>query len=85
MGACTMPRCLHDANSTIGQKFAKVKSAAIIDDHLTLDNNTLTPSMKVAPKNVVDKYKGHLQNLYGDDVPVEEEVYVIELDKRKNK
>jgi len=84
LGRC-LNGCLHDANSTIGQKFAKVKSAAIIDDHLTLDNNTLTPSMKVAPKNVVDKYKGHLQNLYGDDVPVEEEVYVIELDKRKNK
>ena len=51
-------------------------------DELSLDNNTLTPSMKMAPKNVVDKYKSHLMNMYGDKVPVDEEVYVIELDKK---
>lgn len=79
LGRC-LTGCLALANDSIGQKFAKVKSAAIILDELSLDNNTLTPSMKVAPKNVVEKYKAHLQNLYGDNVPVEEEVYVIELD-----
>ena len=72
------------ANESIGQKFSKIKSAAIILDELSLDQNTLTPSMKVAPKNVVDKYKAHLLNLYGKDVPVDEEVYIIELDP-KNK
>jgi long-subunit acyl-CoA synthetase (AMP-forming) len=84
LGRC-LNGCLHDANNAIGQKFAKVKSALVIDDQLSLDNSTLTPSMKVAPKNVVEKYKGHLLNLYGDNVPVEEEVYMIELDQRRNK
>ncbi len=79
MGHC-LTGCLQLANQAIGQKFAKIKAAAIIDDELSLDNNMLTPSMKVAPKNVVEKYKAHLQNLYGNNVPTEEEVYIIELE-----
>ena len=82
LGRC-LTGCLHLANNSLGQKFAKVKSAAIILDELSLDSNTLTPSMKMAPKNVVEKYKAHLQNLYGNNVPVEEEVYIIELDPQK--
>lgn len=82
LGRC-LTGCLAMANDSLKQKFAKVKSAAIILDELSLDNNTLTPSMKVAPKNVVERYKKHLLNLYGEKVPVEEEVYVIELEPDK--
>lgn len=82
LGRC-LTGCLAMANDSIGQKFAKVKSAAIILDELSLDTNTLTPSMKVAPKNVVEKYRAHLLNLYGENVPVDEEVYIIELDPQK--
>lgn len=82
LGRC-LTGCLNIANNSLGQKFAKVKSAAIILDELSLDNNTLTPSMKMAPKNVVERYKSHLLNLYGANVPVEEEVYIIELDPQK--
>jgi long-subunit acyl-CoA synthetase (AMP-forming) len=82
LGRC-LTGCLAMANDSIGQKFAKVKSAAIILDELNLDNRTLTPSMKLAPKNVLERYKAHLKNLYGDQVPVEEEVYIIELDPQK--
>jgi long-subunit acyl-CoA synthetase (AMP-forming) len=82
LGKC-LSGCLHDANCDIKQKFSKIKSAAIIDSELSLDDKTLTPSMKVAPKNVLEKYKSHLRNLYGDNVPSEEEVYVVELDVRK--
>lgn len=80
LGRC-LTGCLHIANDSIGQKFSKVKSAAIIMDELSLDNKTLTPSMKMAPKNVLEKYRSHLLNLYGEDVPVEEEVYVIRLEE----
>lgn len=78
LGRC-LTGCLEDANSSIGQKFSKIKSAAVILDDLSVDNHTLTPSMKMAPKNVIEKYKAHLKNLYGDQVPVDEEVYIIEL------
>ncbi|PCJ27893.1 MAG: hypothetical protein COA97_02870 [Flavobacteriales bacterium] len=83
LGKC-LQGCLHDANCDIKQKFSKIKSAAIIGSELSLDDNTLTPSMKVAPKNVLEKYKEHLRNMYGDNVPTEEEVYVVELDVKNN-
>jgi len=83
LGKC-LQGCLHDANCDIKQKFSKIKSAAIIGSELSLDDNTLTPSMKVAPKNVLEKYKAHLINMYGENVPTEEEVYVVELDVKNN-
>jgi long-subunit acyl-CoA synthetase (AMP-forming) len=81
LGKC-LQGCLHDANCGIGQKFSKIKAAAIIDDELSVENNTLTPSMKMAPKNVMQAYKVHLDNLYGADHPVGEEVYMIRLDEK---
>ena len=83
LGKC-LRGCLDDSNKNIKQKFSKIKSAAIINSELNLDDRTLTPSMKVAPKNVLEKYKSHLLNMYGENVPTEEEVYVVELDV-KNK
>ncbi len=72
--------CLQDVNCDIKQKFTKLKGAVIIDDELSIDSSTLTPSMKLAPNNVLEKYKMHLTNLYGADVPLDEEIFVIELD-----
>lgn len=82
LGQC-FAGCLHIANNRIGQKFSKIKSASIIMDELSLDDRTLTPSMKMAPKNVVEKYESHLLNMYGQNISVEEEVYIIELDLSK--
>jgi long-subunit acyl-CoA synthetase (AMP-forming) len=72
--------CLNDANCGIGQEFAKIKSAVLIDDELSLDKQTLTPSMKVVPKRVLNVYKAHLENLYDENEPVKEKVYIIKLD-----
>jgi len=83
LGKC-LHGCLHDANCGIGQKFAHIKAAMIIDDELSLEKGTLTPSMKVAPKSVLNAYKAHLENLYGEDKPVDEEVYIIRLDDLKD-
>jgi len=84
LGRC-LTGCLEKANESIGQKFAKVRFAAIIFDELSLESNTLTPSLKMAPKNVMEKYKSHLQKLYGENVPVDEEVYVIELNPAESR
>jgi long-subunit acyl-CoA synthetase (AMP-forming) len=72
--------CLHDANCGIGQKFSKIKAAMIIDDELSIENGTLTPSMKVAPRNVVSTYKAHLESIYGEVKDIPEEVYIIKLE-----
>jgi hypothetical protein len=74
--------CLHDANCDIKQKFSVLKGAVIIDDELSIDESTLTPSLKLAPNNVLEKYKTHLHNLYGNKVPVDEEVFIIRLDNK---
>lgn len=83
LGKC-LQGCLHDVNADIKRKFSKLKSVALVDDELSLDDMTLTPSMKMAPNNVLEKYKSHLSNMYGKNVPINEEVYVVELDA-KNK
>ena len=77
--------CLHDANCGIKQNFSKIQAAMIIDDELTVDKGTLTSSMKLAPKNVVNAYRAHLDKLYGADNPLENEVYIINLNKFEDK
>jgi long-subunit acyl-CoA synthetase (AMP-forming) len=72
--------CLNDANCGIGQQFAKIKGAILIDDELSLDKKTLTPSMKVVPKRVSNVYKAHIENLYGKKNQVKEKIYIIKLD-----
>lgn len=73
--------CLTEANCDIKQKFTKIKGAVLINDELSIDNSTLTPSLKLAPNRVLEKYNLHLHNLYGASVPLQEEVFVIELDE----
>lgn len=84
-----LSRCLHgclkDANCGIKQNFSKIQAAMIIDDELSVDKGTLTSSMKLAPANVVNAYRAHLENLYGADNPFDNEVYIIKLDKIEHK
>lgn len=81
LGRC-LQGCLQEANCGIRQKFSRIRAAIIIDEELSIENNTLTPSMKIAPKNVLGIYKAHLENLYGDnnDKGLNEEVFVIQLE-----
>ncbi|HEX7414360.1 MAG TPA: AMP-binding protein, partial [Bacteroidia bacterium] len=80
LGRC-LQGCLHDANCGIGEKFSKIKSAILIDDELSIEKNTLTPSLKAAPNNIMKAYKAHIENLYhAGELPLEEEVYIIKLD-----
>ena len=79
LGKC-LHGCLHDANCGLNQKFSKIKYAMIIDDELSIEKNTLTPSMKIIPSNVQNIYKAQIENLYGAKNKASEEVYVIKLD-----
>lgn len=78
LGKC-LHGCLNDANCGIGQKFSRIKAAMLIDDELSVEKNTITPSMKVAPNNVADMYKGHIENLYGGKNILPQEVYIIKM------
>lgn len=72
--------CLNDVNCGFQQKFSRIRYAMMIDDELTVEKSTLTPSMKLAPNKVMDVYKAHIQNLYGSGNSLEQEVYIIRLD-----
>lgn len=81
LGRC-LCGCLQKANEDIKQKFSKIKLAGIINAELSVDDNTLTPSLKVAPKNVINKYLNEIKALYGEDVPAEKDIYIIILDEQ---
>jgi len=73
--------CLGGANASIVQKFARVKYAVLVDDELSIEQGTLTPSMKVVASNVTAMYKGTIEDLYGIEGPTREDVYVVPLDQ----
>ncbi|GAB4203133.1 MAG: AMP-dependent synthetase/ligase [Bacteroidia bacterium] len=79
LGKC-LSGCLHDINDNIKQKFSKIKIAAIINKELSIDDNTLTPSLKPSPKNIINKYFDTIKNIYNNNIPKDEDIYVIILD-----
>lgn len=78
-GKC-LQGCLKQSNDELKQKFAKIKKAVVLDSCLSLDDGTLTPSMKMAPKKVLEKYKDYYQDLYGEELPSGDELYIIDLE-----
>ncbi len=74
-----LQNCLNDVNCGIKQKFSRINAAMLIDDILSVDTKTLTPSLKLAPNNVKDVYKAHIEKLYSPDINVKEHVYIISL------
>ncbi|MBC8266670.1 MAG: AMP-binding protein [Flavobacteriales bacterium] len=78
-GRC-LQGCLKQSNDELKQKFAKIKKAVVLDSSLSLEDNTLTPSMKMAPKNVLEKYKSYYLNMYGEQLSTEDNLYIIDLE-----
>jgi len=80
-----LKKCLNEMNSSLKQKFAKIKVAMLIDDTLKVENRTLTPSMKLAPNNVKEVYKAHIDKMYNSgDLPDEllgKDVYLIYIEE----
>ncbi|MEW6467668.1 MAG: AMP-binding protein [Bacteroidota bacterium] len=72
--------CLKDANCGLGNKFSRIKYAMLIDDELSIEGSTLTPSMKIAPARIMNTYKAHIENLYGQENKLSHEVYIIRLE-----
>ena len=71
--------CIHKLNDGIKEKFARINCAMLIDGGLSVEDKTLTASMKMMPNSVKEVYKAHLQKIYGDDKEISEEYYMIPL------
>ncbi len=74
-----LQNCLKEVNSGIKQKFSRINTAMLIDGDLSVENKTLTPSMKLAPNNVKNVYKAYIEKLYDSDIEIREQVYIIPL------
>jgi long-subunit acyl-CoA synthetase (AMP-forming) len=73
-----LTNCLENWNHSIDAKYSRINRAKLIDYELTIENEELTPSMKLAP-NVVGKiFKAEIEALYSLDTATED-VYVIKL------
>lgn len=80
-----LKNCLQEAACGLSEEFARIKAAVLVDDELSLEKNTLTPSMKVVPKRVSGIYRAQLEKVYSHDQQVGENVYVIRLDEEEEK
>ncbi|OFY48377.1 MAG: hypothetical protein A2W85_00185 [Bacteroidetes bacterium GWF2_41_31] len=77
--AFCLNKCLLKVNGEIVEKFARINSAMLINGDLSVEDKTLTASMKMMPNSVKEVFKAHIQRIYGEDKEIEEEYYMIPL------
>ena len=73
-------KCLHKINCDINAKFQYIEKAVLIDRKLSLENNELTPSFKIIPRNIEKNYKEYIDCMIEnrcEDLP--EDSYVIDV------
>ncbi len=78
-----LPRCLTELNKSIAEKYQRIQKVMLIDHELSIENEELTPSLKLSPGVVAKVFKGYIESLYDPaDVvpPTKEEVYIIKLE-----
>lgn len=73
--------CMNTMNGTIKEKYARVGAAMLVDHELSIENEELTPSMKVAPNVVARVFKANIEQMYSDDDLSDDKVYLIELEQ----
>lgn len=79
--ASCLKGCLANVNNGLKQKFARIKSAVLIDNELKVDDRTLTPSLKMAPNSVKSVYKTYIEKLYDSSENEFENAYIIVIDE----
>lgn len=77
--SCCLANCLALLNQNNDVRYSRLQSALLLDYELTIDNEELTPSMKLSPNKVADVFKARIEQLYGDNPIVEDDVYIIKL------
>ncbi len=78
--AACLKNCLREINQTIEEKYARLHAAMLIDYELTIENEELTPSMKLAPNVVGKVFKANIEYLFDSSAPLDEPVYIINLE-----
>lgn len=74
-----LKECLGRLNASMDPRYWRLHFAMLLDRDLTIENDELTPSMKVAPNVVATLFKAHIESLYGGETEFPEGVYVIPI------
>jgi long-subunit acyl-CoA synthetase (AMP-forming) len=75
-----LQKCLVDLNGSIRRKFSRPQTAMLVDHELSIENEELTPSMKLAPNVVGRVFKAQIEALYGNASLSDQKVFVIKLE-----
>jgi long-chain acyl-CoA synthetase len=75
-----LQKCLVDLNGSINRKFSRPQMAMLVDHELSIENEELTPSMKLAPNVVGRVFKAQIEALYGNSPKSDQKVFVINLE-----
>ncbi|NOY05106.1 MAG: AMP-binding protein [Chlorobi bacterium] len=73
-------RCLRILNDSMTVKFYRLNAAMLVDYELSIENEELTPSMKLAPNVVGKVFKADIEALYDGKQVYSDKVYVIHLE-----
>ncbi len=76
-----LKKCLKELNNNVKEKFARINSALLINNKLSIEDKTLTASLKMKPNGVKHIYKAHIEKLYDENVKIREKVYIINIEK----
>lgn len=77
-----LKHCLKRLNEKIEAKYTRPHSAMLIDHELSIEDEELTPSMKLAPNVVAEIFKACIERLYGDNGQIDpDDVYILDLEQ----
>jgi long-subunit acyl-CoA synthetase (AMP-forming) len=72
--------CLVNWNGSIDAKYSRLKKARILDYELSIENEELTPSMKLAPNVVGRVFESEIESLYQSEDDQPKQVYIINIE-----
>ncbi len=78
LGKC-LSGCMHSINMKLLPGSEKIDSAVIVNADLLAEAGMIDPGAEVNKNNVIARYNNHLKNLFGDKLPVNEEVFNMKL------
>ncbi len=75
-----LQNCLSGINRQLEVKYSRPRAAMLLDHELSIENEELTPSLKLAPNVVGKAFKANIDYLYGEKASPDDKVYVIQLE-----
>ncbi len=75
-----LKRTVKEANRALPE-WSQAKRALLLTDTLSIDNNLLTPTLKVKRKPVLERYNTQIAALYGHSKAEEGSAHILELER----